>query len=97
MKVEKYLKTAVILTLAGVLFSGYLSGTKLLSGTCAFNESCPIFLGYPACYYGFVMFATMFGLTVYAFAKKVQAHWPMKANLGVSALGMVFSGSFAVS
>ncbi len=96
MKAEKYLKVATGLTLAGVLFSGYLAGTKLLSGTCAFNESCPVFLGYPACYYGFVMFATMFVATVYALAKKVTANWPMKLNIVVSLLGILFAGNFVV-
>ena len=97
MKVEKYVKTALILTLAGVLFSGYLGGKHLISGTCAFNETCPTFLGYPACYYGFVMFATMFVGTLVALVKKVQTKWPIKLNLAVSTLGMIFSGSFAVS
>lgn len=97
MSTAKYVKTALLLTLAGTLFSGYLSGIKLFSGTCAFNESCPVFLGYPACYYGFVMFATMFVATTAAWAKKVSGRWPLKLNLAVSALGMLFSGSFAVS
>ena len=96
MKTEKYLKIALPLTLAGVLFSGYLSGIKFFSGTCAFNESCPVFLGYPACYYGFVMFSTMFVATVAAFAKKVTSRWPLKLNLVVSVMGMLFSGSFTV-
>jgi len=97
MKTDKYIKIAVILTLAGTLFSGYLSGIKLFSGTCAFNESCPIFLGYPACYYGFTMFSTMFVATLIALVRKAGGHWPLNLNLAVSALGMVFSGSFAVS
>jgi len=96
MKVDKYVKIAAILTLAGVLFSGYLSGVKLFSGTCAFNESCPTFLGYPACYFGFIMFSTMFIGTVTALIKKVQEKWPMKLNLGISLLGIIFAGSFAV-
>ena len=97
MKVEKYVKIATVLTLSGVLFSGYLSGVKLFSGTCAFKEACPTFLGYPACYFGFIMFMTMFVSTVVALAKKAQKNWPLKANLAVSLLGMIFAGSFAVS
>jgi len=96
MKTDKYLKIALPLTLAGVLFSGYLSGIKFFSGTCAFNESCPIFLGYPACYFGFAMFSTMFVATVIAFAKKAAGRWPIRLNLAVSLLGMVFSGYFTV-
>jgi hypothetical protein len=96
MKTEKYLKVALPLTLAGVLFAGYLSGIKFFSGTCAFNESCPVFLGYPACYYGFVMFSTMFVATVAALVKKAAGRWPLKFNLVVSIMGMLFSGSFTV-
>ncbi len=96
MKTQKYVKVAAILTLAGVLFSGYLAGTKFLSGTCAFNESCPIFLGYPACYYGFSMFATMFVSTLVALFKKTAANWPLKVNIVVSLIGICFSGSFVV-
>jgi hypothetical protein len=96
MKVEKYVKIAAVLTSAGVLFSGYLSGIKLFSGTCAFNESCPTFLGYPACYFGFIMFTAMFIGTVAALIKKVAEKWPMKLNLGISLLGIIFAGSFAV-
>ncbi len=97
MKTDKYVKIAVVLTLAGVLFSGYLSGVKLISGTCAFKESCPVFLGYPACYYGFAMFSTMFVATLIALVRKAAGRWPLKLNLAVSVLGMIFSGSFAVS
>ncbi len=97
MKTDKYVRIALVLTLAGTLFSGYLSGVKLFGGTCAFNETCPIFLGYPACYYGFVMFVTMFGATLIALVRKAAGRWPLNMNLAVSALGMVFSGSFAVS
>ena len=48
------------LGLAGILFSGYLSAIKFFSATCAFNEPCPYFLGYPACYFGFGMFLIIF-------------------------------------
>ena len=47
------------LSIAGLLFSGYLSSYRFFSDTCAFNEPCPYFLGYPACYYGFAMFLIM--------------------------------------
>ncbi|MFA6603276.1 MAG: hypothetical protein WCT10_00370 [Patescibacteria group bacterium] len=96
MTTEKYLKIALPLTLAGVLFSGYLSGIKFFSGICAFKEACPTFLGYPACYYGFAMFSTMFVATVIAFAKKAAGRWPIRLNLIVSVMGMIFSGSFTV-
>lgn len=36
------------LTLAGTLFSGFLSGVKLFTDNCALGETCPLFMGYPA-------------------------------------------------
>ena len=60
-------KTIFILGLSGLVFAGYLSAIKLFNEKCAFNEACPYFLGYPACYYGFVMYlaiAVLAGLLV---------------------------------
>ena len=91
---SKYLKISIFLTLAGVCFSGYLSSVKLFSGNCAFGESCPIFLGQPACYYGFAIFFAMFVGTIVAYFKKIDEKWPVKYNLILSALGILFSGSF---
>jgi len=79
---------------AGLLFAGYLSGTKLLTETCAFNESCPYFLGFPACYFGFVMYAV---ITVYATLRVLRKIDSTKANsviLFTAALGILFSGYF---
>ena len=45
-----------LVSLVGVLFSGYLSLTKIIAGYCPLNEGCPLFLGYPACYFGFGFF-----------------------------------------
>lgn len=91
---KTYAVAAVILTLAGVLFSGYLSGTKLLTGTCAFNEPCPYFLGYPACWYGFAMFLVMFiaSLLAWLYIKNFSA--ARKINAIVSFLGILFAGRF---
>ncbi len=65
-----YFKTIAYLALAGTLFAGYLSFMKLLTSTCAFNESCPYFLGYPACWYGFGMFLIMLVLSIIGLYKK---------------------------
>lgn len=89
-------KALFLLALAGFAFSGYMSGVKFFSGNCAFNESCPYFLGYPSCYFGFVMFTL---ITVFAgllFFKK----WDVKkALLGltiVSVLGILFAGYYTL-
>lgn len=81
---------------AGLLFSGYLSAVKFFSNACAFNEPCPYFLGYPACWYGFGMYLAMFIATGLAITRKTGYTTALKVDLGVSAVGIVFAGSFVV-
>ncbi len=88
------LKIIFIFALAGVLFSGYLSAVKFFTKTCAFNETCPYFLGYPACWYGFLMFIAMFIVASLGLLKKFSADSAVKIILVVSALGILFAGSF---
>lgn len=87
-------KIYLFLTTAGVLFSGYLSGVKFFTKTCAFGEGCPYFLGYPACYYGFVMFLSMFVLTLVSINKNSEVRLLSKQLVLVSLLGICFSGYF---
>lgn len=54
--IKKRIDQIMILAIAGVLFSGYLSAVKFFSQTCAIDTGCSYFLGYPTCYYGFVFF-----------------------------------------
>ncbi len=96
MSTQSFFKTMVGLTLAGVLFSGYLSGVKLFSGTCAFNEGCPYFLGYPACLYGFVMFLVMFIASIMGLKQLVQFERARNVLRYVSLLGILFAGRFVV-
>jgi len=95
MNQKKYYPWAFALSLGGVLFAGYLSSYKLFTKTCAFGESCPIFLGYPACYYGFAMFLTLFiASAVGLFGKSESAKaTAMKVNAWVSLAGIIFAGS----
>ncbi len=92
----KHLKILLILAAAGLLFSGYLSATKLLTGDCAFNEPCPYFLGYPACWYGFAMYLFMFAATVLGVTRIVDAKMAVRADAIVSFLGIIFAGRFAL-
>jgi hypothetical protein len=93
---KKYLKVSIILTLAGSIFAGFLSAVKLFSSTCAFNEPCPYFLGYPACYYGFAMFFVMFIVTAFAYIKKIKNIRTAKINTFISGLGILFAGYFTI-
>ena len=55
MEIKKPLKTIFIISFMGVLFSGYLSYSELISKTCNLG-SCTSLLGMPVCIYGFVMY-----------------------------------------
>jgi len=96
MSVEKYLKTALPLTVAGMLFAGYMTGVKWFSGACAFSEPCPLLFGQPACAYGFVIFTMMFLVTLVYLLKKLFVVKAIKINLVLSGFGILFSGYFAV-
>lgn len=53
---EKSRKASQGFAIAGTLFAGYQSFEKLFHDECFLGEPCPMFLGYPACYFGFCMF-----------------------------------------
>jgi hypothetical protein len=91
---KTYLRITSGLALAGVLFSGYLSTVRLVTGSCAFNESCPFFLGYPACWYGFAMFASMFAASVAASRGNLKVESAVGIIGCISFLGTLFAGHF---
>jgi len=81
-----------LFSLGGLLFSGYLSYQKFVHDVCALNE-CPRFLGYPACYYGFVMYVALFlASLLYVFANKQT----LRVIQNVAVMGILFSGYFTV-
>ncbi len=95
---QKYFPWAFGLSLAGVLFAGYLAGHKLIIKTCAFGESCPAFLGQPACYFGFALFLALAidsGIGLYG---KVEARRAaaVKVNSLVSLAGVLFAGYLTI-
>jgi hypothetical protein len=94
MKKDKNVVLLFILSIGGILFSGYLSGVKLFTEGCAFNESCPYFLGYPACYYGFVMFLLLTIFSYMLFFGKSTLSKGSKNMMLVSFLGILFAGYF---
>lgn len=93
---KRFIIALFVLTLAGLLFSSYLSAVKLFSGTCALGESCPYFLGYPACFYGFAMYLVMFIVTLLAFFRQTAPRTAFKTDGVVALLGIVFAGSFVI-
>lgn len=96
METQSYLKTTLYLGIAGSLFSGYLSAIKLFTKGCALNETCPDFLGYPACYFGFGLFFLIFLVALFGYLKQITAWTTAKAHLAISLLGMAFAANFAI-
>jgi hypothetical protein len=89
----RYARSALAVSATGTAFSGYLSAKRLLSGMCAFDESCPFFLGHPACYYGFALFAALFLVAVVASLTKTRRAWPALLNAALATAGIVFASS----
>jgi uncharacterized membrane protein len=58
------LKTILGISIAGLLFSGYLSYTELFAGFCGASKlgmgACSNVLQIPACVYGFFMYLLVF-------------------------------------
>ncbi len=91
-------RTAFILgaSVAGALFAGYMSAVKLFSGACAFNEACPLFLGHPSCYFGFLLFLV---LAFVSFAHRYYvrcASYALPTVRAVSFFGVLFAGYFTL-
>lgn len=94
--IRSYKISLLILTIAGVLFSGYLSGTKLFSKACAFGEACPYFLGLPACYFGFAMFFIMMIAAISLARRQGNVEKQFRTITIVAALGILFSGYYTI-
>jgi hypothetical protein len=93
---KSFIVILVFLASAGLLFSGYLSAVNLLSDTCASDEPCPLFLGYPACFYGFAMYLVMFFVTGLGVLGRVGYKKVFLTDVVVSIFGIVFAGRFVV-
>jgi hypothetical protein len=85
-----------ILSLAGVLFAGYLTFRKYVLGVCSFNESCPYFMGHPACIYGLIMYLLMLILSLGILFNVYAPKNLLKGILSISIIGIIFSGYFTV-
>ena len=59
MKKQTALTIILILSIAGLLFSGYLSYSELFQKTCKLG-TCTSVSGVPACVYGFFMYLIVF-------------------------------------
>src|SRR3989339_175355 len=91
-----YKKVILAVSFSGFLFSGYLSAVKFFTSACALSEPCPYFLGYPACWYGFVMFSVLFISALLGILKISKLKTVALIHLLVSSLGVLFAGYFTV-
>jgi len=96
MKKDKKIVWLFGLSIAGVLFSGYLSGKKFFTATCAFNEPCPYFLGLPACYFGFALFLLITIFSTMLFFSKIRKSKGLQFVEIFSFLGVLFAGYFTL-
>jgi hypothetical protein len=97
MSARTYLWIATLLSGAGAAFAGYLSLTRAVRGVCAFDEPCPLFLGRPACYTGFALFALALVVSLIALGGRVRSVWPAVVNTGIASAGILFAGSLSLS
>ncbi len=69
------LKAVFIVSIVGLLFSGYLSFTELFNKPCSFGcsagDSGNLF-GLPVCVYGFFMYLVIFAITTLGLLEKKQ-------------------------
>jgi len=84
-----------VISLLGLLFSGFLSLYKIFNKSCAFGESCPSFLGYPACYFGFAMYLMLAILSYLLLGRSEKL--ALKGIIMVSLMGIFFAGYFTLN
>jgi len=74
MKKQTALWTVFAISIAGMLFSGYLSFTELFLNFCGAEAlgmgSCKVVVGVPACVYGFVMYLIVFIISILGLRSK---------------------------
>jgi len=70
MKKELALKIILWISVAGMLFSGFLSYGEIFQKVCALGSCSTAVVGIPSCVYGFVMYAIVFVIACLGLKKK---------------------------
>jgi hypothetical protein len=74
MKKQIALKTILIISILGMLFSGYLSYGELIAKSCYATAlgmgACTTVFQLPACVYGFVMYLVVFVISIIGLRSK---------------------------
>lgn len=69
MKSKTVLTVILIISIAGILFSGYLSFSELFAKSCPLG-GCSNLLGLPICVYGLVMYILVFIFSLIGLSSK---------------------------
>jgi len=69
MNKNQSLKAIFGISIAGMLFSGYLSYGELMAGSCPLG-GCAYILGLPSCVYGFIMYLAVFIIAYIGFRSR---------------------------
>lgn len=70
MKKQTALKVISGISIAGILFSGYLSYYELFRKFCPIGGSCSNLLGLPVCVYGLAMYIGILIITILGLKSK---------------------------
>lgn len=90
----KSARILLLVSLAGSLFAGYLTYSKVFTNVCPFNEPCSYLWGYPTCLYGLVMFLAILIPSIMMF--KEYSRKLMTICLTFSATGTLFAAYFTI-
>jgi hypothetical protein len=94
-RVGKGLWITFVASIAGTLFAGFLTLRELITKKCFFGEVCPEFLGYPTCFFGLVLFAAIFVVSLILLLGKKTSPGLLNVLLLVSIAGVLFSTHFS--
>jgi hypothetical protein len=60
----------LIISVGGMLFSGYLSYNEVVNQTCALGGGCATMFGMPVCVLGFIMYLLIFAFCILGLREK---------------------------
>ncbi len=71
MVMKNYLIIVLIISIMGVLFSGYMSFKEIFKGSCSIEGSCGVskIAGIPVCIYGLIMYLIIFAIALIGILK----------------------------